>query len=121
MVEDVFYDVETVEEPVVDTPVVEEPKDSKDLIIEVLNGGDTTGLAANKQEYLRGLGYKVEYIGNFEGDRIDETRIFVREEGVGEDLKELFEGSVIIVDTNGNIIKEGSDVGVIIVLGLKQK
>ena len=36
-------------------------------------------------------------------------------------IKELFEGSVIIVDTNGNIIKEGSDVGVIIVLGLKQK
>lgn len=123
MIEDVFYDVEAEEEPVVETPDIQEPepKDSKDLVIEVLNGGDINGLAANKQEYLRGLGYKVEYIGNFEGDRIDETRIFVREEGVGADLKELFEDSVIIVDTNGNVLKEGSDVNIIIVLGLKQK
>ncbi len=119
MIEGVFYDVEAeqeIEEPAEEEPVV---TDSKELVIEILNGGDINGLAANKQEYLRNLGYKAEYIGNFEGERTDETRIFVREDGVGADLKELFDGSVLIVDTNGSVIKEGTDIK--IVLGLKQK
>lgn len=89
------------------------------MIIEVANGGNTNGLAANKQEYLRGLGYNVEYISTFSGNRTDETRIFVREEGQGEDLRELFSGSVIIVDTDGTMIANGTDIKII--LGLNQK
>ena len=120
MVEDVFYDVEAKEE-VAEPPVVEETKvkDSKDLIIEVANGGVTNGLAAKKQEYLRELGYKAEYISTYTGEKTDETRIFVREEGQGEDLKELFESAIIIVDVNNTMIGTGTDVKII--LGLLQK
>ncbi len=119
MVEEVFYDVET--EDIIEEPAQEEEivTDSKDMVIEVANGGNTNGLAANKQEYLRGLGYKVEYISTYTGEKTDETRIFVREEGQGKDLKELFEGSVVLVDSNGSIIENGTDIKII--LGLEQK
>lgn len=118
LVEDVFYDVEE-ETPDDENSAAEtEPSDSKDLIIEIANGGNVNGLAAKKQSYLKELGYKAEYISTYDGERTDKTRIFVREEGVGADIKELFEDSIIIVD-NGSVIANGTDIK--IVLGLNEK
>ncbi len=118
LVEEVFYDVED-DEPAVEDTTTPEPvvKDSKDMTIEVANGGNTNGLAAKKQEYLNGLGYNVQYISTYTEERVDETRIFVKEEGVGEDLKELFEGSIVIVDSTK--VQEGTDIKII--LGLSAK
>lgn len=116
LIEEVFYDVE--EEQEAEDNGEEVIKDSKGYVIEVANGGDTNGLAGKKQEYLNNLGYNAKYISTYNGERTDETRIYVREEGVGEDLKELFDAT-LIVDETGSMLEKGTDIK--IVLGLKQK
>ena len=119
LIEDVFYDVEAETPDAEDNSQTEDkPSDSKNLIIEVANGGNVNGLAAKKQSMLKEKGYKAEYISTYDGDRTDETRIFVREEGIGDDLKALFPDSIIVVD-NGSVVVNGTDIK--IVLGLNEK
>lgn len=90
---------------------------SKDAKIEVLNGGSVAGLAQITSDRLEENGYTVVNIGNYEGEREQNTRIFVRKEGLGEDLKEYFEDSTVIVDDSA--LSENVDVQ--IVLGLAEE
>lgn len=91
--------------------------DSKDLKIEVANGGITKGLAGEKQKMLEKLGYQVEFISTYTGEQKKETRIIVKEEGMGEDLKAYFTDAYIETDTS--LLSNGIDIKII--LGLDEK
>lgn len=90
---------------------------SKDARIEVLNGGSVSGLAQATSDKLKADGYNVVNIGNYDGIREQNTRIFVRKKGWGEDLKAYFENSTVIVDESAL----GDNIDIQIVLGLGEK
>ena len=90
---------------------------SKDARIEVLNGGSVSGLAQATSDKLKADGYNVVNIGNYDGTREQNTRIFVRKKGWGEDLKAYFENSTVIVDESAL----GDNIDIQIVLGLGEK
>lgn len=90
---------------------------SKDARIEVLNGGQVSGLAQRTGDKLKEEGYNVVSIRNYGGTREDATRIIVNKEGLGEDLKQYFENSKIIVDESIT----DQDIDIRIILGLSEK
>ena len=55
---------------------------SKDLTIEVSNGGTVAGLAARFTELLKNEGYTVTEPTNYTGEKLSYTRILVKNEGV---------------------------------------
>lgn len=88
------------------------PTDSKSASIQVLNGGYTNGKASEVQDMLSEAGYTVADIGTYEGDKEEATRIYVNQNGLGEDLTEYF--------TNAEVIKDSSvtgDYDIVIVVG----
>lgn len=88
------------------------PTDSKSASIQVLNGGYTNGKASEVQDMLSEAGYNVADIGTYEGDKEEATRIYVNQNGLGEDLTEYF--------TNAEVIKDSSvtgDYDIVIVVG----
>lgn len=75
---------------------IESIGDSKDLRIEILNGGSVNGIATTYSNKLEGNGYDIVSVGTYDGNRVEETRIIVSQEGMGEDLVEYFEEAEII-------------------------
>lgn len=73
---------------------------STDKSIIVLNGSYKNGYAGEVKSELEMKGYTVSEIGDFSGAKEIATRIYVSEEGVGEDLKLLLEGSKIVLDSS---------------------
>lgn len=78
--------------------------------IEILNGSGITGLAAKYQTSLLEDGYTVSQIGNYTSQTEQATRILVKEEGLGTDLLEYFEGASIEVSQLPN----GVDIEIIL-------
>jgi LCP family protein required for cell wall assembly len=70
--------------------------DSKDASIMVLNGGYTTGKAGEVRDTLTEDGYNVEEIGDYDDTRKTQTRIYVNDDGLGEDLIKYFNDAEII-------------------------
>ncbi len=88
--------------------------ESKELAIEIFNAAYVEGLARRWQEYLTSEGYNISMVDSYQQDGVfSETRIRVREEGMGEDLLDYFPDADIYVDeisTGGDIrIYLGSD------------
>ena len=107
----IFYDI---------IPEYEEEdvsQSSKELNIEISNGGITNGMAGKKQEMLEELGYNVAAISTYNGEKKNNTRIVVKSEGIGEDLIDYFENAEIIVDDT--LI--GNEYDIKIILGLDEK
>ncbi|NMA82297.1 MAG: LCP family protein, partial [Epulopiscium sp.] len=90
---------------------------SKECNIEVLNGGSVGGLATKTQKKLEDEGYHVASIGNYERERQNQTRIIVRTQGMGEDLKSFFNDTEVLVQPSN--LPDNIDIQ--IVLGLKEK
>lgn len=84
--------------------------DSIDSIISVLNGSQISGVAAGYQQVLEEAGYIIEEIGNYEEEVLADTKIIVREEGEGEDLKTFFTNPVVEV----GVPPEGIDIQIIV-------
>lgn len=84
---------------------------SKSKRIKVLNGSDIPGAAFSGREVLINNGFSVETIGNYYGEREKQTRIFIRNPRMGEDIRGLFSGSRIVLDSNMN---ENYDIIVVI-------
>lgn len=78
--------------------------------IEILNGSGITGLAAKYQTSLLEDGYTVSKIGNYTSQTEQATRILVKEEGLGADLLEYFEGASIEVSQ----LPDGVDIEIIL-------
>ena len=73
---------------------------SKDLTIEVSNGGTVAGLAARFTELLKNEGYTVTEPTNYTGEKLGYTRILVKNEGVGQDLVSYFKDARVEVLPN---------------------
>ena len=73
---------------------------SKDLTIEVSNGGTVAGLAARFTELLKNEGYTVTEPTNYTGEKLSYTRILVKNEGVGQDLVSYFKDARVEVLPN---------------------
>lgn len=112
-VQRIFFGQEDGEEAVSD----ETTGDSKGLNIEVANGGIIQGLAAKKQDMLESMGYTVPEISTYDGERTSNTRIIVREKGVGNDLKQYFTNALIQVDAS----KLDSNIDIKIILGTDEE
>lgn len=84
---------------------------SKDYKIEVANGGFKNGYAAATQERLNALGYNVTEISSYDGTKMPQTRIYVSEDGIGDDLVDLFKSAEVIVDASQ--ISSGTDIKII--------
>ncbi len=98
----------------VDTP--ETPDDSenvassKDLNIYVRNGSQVAGLASATKDKLQNAGYTVTGIGNYTIETLQATKIIVKENGQGRDLKEYFNNPELTVGD----VTEGYDIEIII-------
>lgn len=87
---------------------------SFDKRIQVLNGSDTVGAAAASRDILVSNGYQVLNVDNYEGERETQTRVFVRTPGAGEDIRALFPGSRIVLDSN---MDDNYDIIVVVGMG----
>ncbi|MPN06087.1 hypothetical protein SDC9_153342 [bioreactor metagenome] len=85
--------------------------DSKHYTIEVSNGGFADGFASKTQERLNALGYSVTTISSWKGDKNENTVIYVKEEGVGDDLIALFSNAEIVVDASA--VDGGTDIKIV--------
>lgn len=109
-VQRIFYDVE--EEPEPETVSGDGANSSKGYRIEVSNGSQTDGLAAQTQERLENEGYYVAGISTYYGEKTEETRIFVSRDGLGQDLLAYFPGAVI--ETAPDELSQGTDIKIIL-------
>lgn len=87
----------------------------KELEIQVLNGSYTNGIATKALTELTALGYKAMSVGDFTGEKTNNTRIFVKEDGMAQSLVDNFPGCEIIVDTNVDYTEKYD---IVIVLGI---
>jgi hypothetical protein len=78
-----------------DTGDTEETLSSKDFDIIVLNATGVSGVAANTEARLEEDGLHVGEVGDYTGGTLTQTKIVVKEDGMGEDLKEYFTDAVI--------------------------
>ena len=90
--------------------------DSRDKNIEISNGGNKGGFAGENQQMLLAEGYNIVAVSNFEGEKTNNTRIYVLEENQGQDFIGYYPSAEIIVDKA--MLNEGIDI--LIVLGINE-
>ncbi len=91
---------------------------STDKSIMVLNGGYKNGRASEIKDVLENSGLTVSEIGSYDGAKEEYTRIYVAEEGVGEDIKLLIDNSEIVVDSTVTA-EYGYDI--VVVIGIEEE
>lgn len=89
------------------------PISSGGKTITVLNGGYTNGLAGIFRDRLSAAGFNVVGIGDYKGLKSDVTKIYVTNNGEGQDLQEFFRDSVILAGT-----EKPAESDIVIVLGV---
>jgi hypothetical protein len=89
--------------------------DIKKLKIQILNGTDKEGLAADKSETLRQFGYNVINVGNYYGEKQAKTRVMAKTAGDYAELARLFKDPAILTD---NTMDDKFDI--IIILGTSE-
>ncbi len=72
---------------------------SKASEIVILNGTGKGKMAAKFKKKMEEAGYNIISIGDYHGERKLKTRIIVKSEAEGQDLKQFFNLSEIVVDT----------------------
>lgn len=85
-------------------------KSSKGKNILVLNGSRISGLASATKTKLESAGFKVKKIGDYTNEILTQTKIIVKENGVGRDLVQYFSNPVIETGT----VESGYDIKIII-------
>ena len=83
---------------------------SADSVLSVMNSTGVSGVAAGYQSILTKAGYTVAGIGDYTAGTLETTKIIVRDEGEGEDLKAYFDNPVIEV----GVPEEGIDIQIIV-------
>mgnify|MGYP004512451753 CR=1 FL=1 len=116
-------DAATTEEVTTEEATTEQiPSNDKKIV--VLNSTSTTGLAGKWQTKLVGAGFSNVGAGNYSAGAESQTKIYVKEEGMGEDLAAYFADATVEVGTpntsscsvtKGNITLNDADI--IIVIG----
>lgn len=108
MVDGIFYHSNASEEKF-------DGSDSKDLMIEVANGGTINGLAGKYTDMLAEEGYQMGTPSTYTGEQISKTRIQVRKKGMGKDLVSYFNDAE--VKTAPDLLEEGVDIRIILGTG----
>lgn len=88
----------------------------KTLNIQVLNGGYTNGMASAVQSRLTASGYNVTSIGTYSGTKTNNTRIYVKADGMGEEVGKEFPGSELITDSTVT-----ADHDIVVVIGIDEE
>ena len=102
------------------TEVEKIPSTDKNILI--LNSTNVSGLASAWRDKISGAGFGNTAIGNYNSGAETQTKIYVKQEGMGEDLLQYFSDAVIVVgelDSSQYAIKSGSisTVDICIVIG----
>ncbi|MBQ4057630.1 MAG: LytR C-terminal domain-containing protein [Lachnospiraceae bacterium] len=102
------------------TEVQKIPSTDKNILL--LNSTSVAGLASAWNKKINGAGFANTAIGNYNSSGEVQTKIYVAEEGMGEDLLEYFNGATIIVgalETSQYTIISGSisTVDIYVVIG----
>lgn len=87
-----------------------ENQSSIGLSVRILNSTKVNGLASSYQEKLVEAGVNVTNIGNYNGQTLTNTKIYVREAGYGEDLLQYFNNAEIEVGQ----VDEGLDMCIVL-------
>ncbi len=103
LIDEIFYSNE------LQTPKVS----SKGLNIEVLNGTYTSGLASKTADLLKENGFTVSNVGDYNGEKQNQTKIYVKDRAYGDDLKKFFTSPKIVNDPS-------QTADIVIVIGLDQ-
>lgn len=85
-------------------------KSSKGLSIIVLNGSRINGLAASTQTELVAAGFTVKEIGDYTEETLTQTRIIVKQKGLGKDLAGYFNNPEVVTGE----VREGFDIEIIL-------
>lgn len=91
-------------------------EDSFGKEIQILNGGYISGLAGKKKDLLEADGYTVSDIGDYTGEKKEQTKIYVKKDGQGDDLQKYFTDSKIIADSS-----KTEEYDIVIVLGTNER
>ena len=76
--------------------------------LEIANGSNKNGFAKEKADLLKKDGYKISLISTFSGEKKENTRIIVKENGIGNDLLKYFKNAEL--EVNPKLISNGSDI-----------
>lgn len=90
--------------------------DSRNYRIEVSNGGEKNGYAAQWRDKLTEDGFNIVNITTYQGEKAPNTRIIVSESGMGIDLLSYFKGASVIEDVS--MLNRGTDIRII--LGMEE-
>ena len=110
-----FFDVEEEDEPQA-IAVMAQPTPSRNARIAVLNGTNIGGIARNIADRLVMYGYQIVHVDRYTGNFRNQTRINVREEGLGEDLIDYFENAVVMIDA-----RMPADFDIVIIVGRSEQ
>lgn len=120
--EDVTTQEVTTQEETTQEEITSIPSNDKNIV--VLNSTSTAGLAGKWKDKLAGAGFSNIGAGNYNAGMETQTKIYVTEEGMGQDLVSYFSGAEIVVgslDKNVYSITAGSisadTVDIFIVIG----
>lgn len=91
-------------------PQVSDAEKSYDKNIYIANGANITGLASSYRDILANAGYTVTGIGNYTEEILTDTRILVREDGIGYDLLSYFQNATLETAQ----LPEGTDIEIIL-------
>ncbi len=116
--EEVTTEEVTTEEPT--TEVQQIPSTDKNILI--LNSTNVSGLASGWMNKIKNGGCTNVAIGNYNTGSETQTKIYVSQEGMGEDLVSYFNGATIVVgslESSSYTIKSGSlaTIDIFIVIG----
>lgn len=84
--------------------------DSKDLKIEILNGGGIKKLAAKWKSKLTSEGYNIGDVGDYSDDTLTSSKIISKDESVGLDLLKYFKNAKIEVGD----VPDGYDILIVV-------
>ena len=107
VVDQIFYSTRT------DTN--EATQDSKQLTIEVANGGNINGLAGEYTGRLQADGYQTTEPTTYTGEQVPYTRIQVKADGIGEDLVSYFADARI--ELAPDMLSDDADIRIILGTG----
>ena len=83
-----------------------------ELTIQVLNGVMQMVWLLRLSRNLKGEGYNVSSIGTYSGEKVSKTRIYVKEDGMGQQLKKSFDGCEVVTDPT-----VASEYDIVVVIG----
>jgi len=97
-------------------PVIQQ----EDIRVAVLNGGAVSGLAGQRRDMLINNGFVRVIADDFNGTRVDHTRIISHNETAAQLVAEYFPGAVIESATTQNLALLGNH-DVVVVIGLRER